>query len=304
MTRSPDQAALLPRTTISLRISSIPTELLARGNHRLKSRPIAASDKASGSISCSSPSPFAVHWMILGRQPCHHPARAIVGPRQILPIDRRHDRLILRTGLAGLRREILVIPMIETRQAVENIDEILDVPGIDAIYVGPPILPSRSARRPNSTVRMPSNSVCTRSCWRRAENAASTPAFITPNQPYAARMIRMGFRLTRSQQQRTDGPSCAGGGRRCLVGSRRVSIGTAFSLRLVPPRRGLTGPLFGGARDRDCRRSAASFEVACGLPPLERNSLDFQSYRYGPIESRFFPGPPQIEAQAAAATLA
>ena len=33
--------------------------------------------------------------------------------------------------------EILVIPMIETRQAVENIDEILDVPGIDAIYVGP-----------------------------------------------------------------------------------------------------------------------------------------------------------------------
>jgi 4-hydroxy-2-oxoheptanedioate aldolase len=33
--------------------------------------------------------------------------------------------------------EILVIPMIETRKAVENIDEILDVPGIDAIYVGP-----------------------------------------------------------------------------------------------------------------------------------------------------------------------
>src|SRR5260370_22451016 len=33
--------------------------------------------------------------------------------------------------------EILVIPMIETRQAVENIDVILDVPGIDAIYVGP-----------------------------------------------------------------------------------------------------------------------------------------------------------------------
>jgi 4-hydroxy-2-oxoheptanedioate aldolase len=33
--------------------------------------------------------------------------------------------------------EILVIPMIETREAVENIDAILDVPGIDAIYVGP-----------------------------------------------------------------------------------------------------------------------------------------------------------------------
>ncbi len=33
--------------------------------------------------------------------------------------------------------EILVIPMIETRQAVENIDDILYVRGIDAIYVGP-----------------------------------------------------------------------------------------------------------------------------------------------------------------------
>ena len=31
----------------------------------------------------------------------------------------------------------LVLPMIETRQAVENIDAILDVPGISGIYVGP-----------------------------------------------------------------------------------------------------------------------------------------------------------------------
>lgn len=33
--------------------------------------------------------------------------------------------------------EIACIPMIETRQAVEGIDAILDVPGIDAVYVGP-----------------------------------------------------------------------------------------------------------------------------------------------------------------------
>jgi 4-hydroxy-2-oxoheptanedioate aldolase len=32
---------------------------------------------------------------------------------------------------------ILVIPMIETREAVERIDDILSVPGIDAVYVGP-----------------------------------------------------------------------------------------------------------------------------------------------------------------------
>jgi len=33
--------------------------------------------------------------------------------------------------------EILVIPMIETREAIDNIEAILDVPGISGIYVGP-----------------------------------------------------------------------------------------------------------------------------------------------------------------------
>ncbi len=32
---------------------------------------------------------------------------------------------------------VAVVPMIETRQALANLDEILSVPGIDAIYVGP-----------------------------------------------------------------------------------------------------------------------------------------------------------------------
>ncbi|UFN50615.1 aldolase/citrate lyase family protein [Roseomonas sp. OT10] len=33
--------------------------------------------------------------------------------------------------------DVAVIPMIETRQALDNLDAILDVPGVDAIYVGP-----------------------------------------------------------------------------------------------------------------------------------------------------------------------
>lgn len=33
--------------------------------------------------------------------------------------------------------EVACIPMIETKQAVEQLDAILDVPGIDAVYVGP-----------------------------------------------------------------------------------------------------------------------------------------------------------------------
>jgi 4-hydroxy-2-oxoheptanedioate aldolase len=38
---------------------------------------------------------------------------------------------------AGANDAVACIPMIETRQAVEAIDEILSVPGIDAIYIGP-----------------------------------------------------------------------------------------------------------------------------------------------------------------------
>jgi 4-hydroxy-2-oxoheptanedioate aldolase len=34
-------------------------------------------------------------------------------------------------------REVACMPMVETKQAVEHIDEILAVPGIDAVYVGP-----------------------------------------------------------------------------------------------------------------------------------------------------------------------
>ncbi|HKA03159.1 MAG TPA: aldolase/citrate lyase family protein [Acidimicrobiales bacterium] len=38
---------------------------------------------------------------------------------------------------AAANTTVACIPMIETRQAVEQIDDILSVPGIDAIYVGP-----------------------------------------------------------------------------------------------------------------------------------------------------------------------
>ena len=38
---------------------------------------------------------------------------------------------------AWAAEQIAVIPMIETAEAISNLDEILSVPGIDAIYVGP-----------------------------------------------------------------------------------------------------------------------------------------------------------------------
>src|SRR5271156_5744214 len=46
--------------------------------------------------------PLAVDVMALDRQPCRHPARAIIGPRQIVPINQRHNRKILRADLGQL----------------------------------------------------------------------------------------------------------------------------------------------------------------------------------------------------------
>jgi len=46
--------------------------------------------------------------------------------------------------------ETLVIPQIETRQAIENLEEILQVPGIGAIYVGPSDLSMALGKEPRT----------------------------------------------------------------------------------------------------------------------------------------------------------
>ncbi len=92
--------------------------------------------------------------------------------------------------------EILVIPMIETRQAVENIDEILDVPGIDAIYVGPADLAFSLGKTPKldteDSEQLGMYEVVLAACRKRG----IYPGIHCGEPAYAARMIRMGFRLT------------------------------------------------------------------------------------------------------------
>jgi 2-keto-3-deoxy-L-rhamnonate aldolase RhmA len=62
---------------------------------------------------------------------CRYPPQGIrgYGPRRAA----RFDADYFKTADS----EILVAIQIETRQAVENLDEILSVPGVDACYVGP-----------------------------------------------------------------------------------------------------------------------------------------------------------------------
>ena len=71
-------------------------------------------------------------------------AEAFVSYCRYPPAGKRSNGPI-RAGIYGVgttyqataNQEVLCIPMIETQEAVDNLDVILDVPGIDAVYIGP-----------------------------------------------------------------------------------------------------------------------------------------------------------------------
>ena len=91
--------------------------------------------------------------------------------------------------------EVLVIPMIETQEAIDNIDAILDVPGISGIYIGPSDLGLSLGLKPMLDREEPKilqiyeklvAATAKRGQFAGIHNATGT---------YAARMIGMGFHL-------------------------------------------------------------------------------------------------------------
>ena len=129
-------------------------------------------------------------------------AAALVAACRYPPLGERSNGPI-RAGAYGsagdyqltANDDILVIPMIETRRAVADIEAILDVPGIDAIYVGPSDLAFTHGLTPKLDTEEPLLlgiyerllSACAQRGIQAGIHCAS-PA-------YAARMIAMGFRL-------------------------------------------------------------------------------------------------------------
>ena len=65
---------------------------------------------------------------------CRYPPK---GKRSNGPIRAAHLRRVAGGYQKTANDEILCMPMIETQQAIDNLAAILDVPGIDAVYVGP-----------------------------------------------------------------------------------------------------------------------------------------------------------------------
>ena len=91
--------------------------------------------------------------------------------------------------------EILCVPMIETQQAIDNLDAILDVPGIDAVYIGPSDLSFSRGGVP-ALDQEGEEALSTYQQILDATKKRGQFAGIHTGKPeYAARMIKMGFNM-------------------------------------------------------------------------------------------------------------
>ncbi len=91
--------------------------------------------------------------------------------------------------------EVLCIPMMETREAMEGMDAILDTPGIDAVYVGPSDLAFSYGLRPALDREEPEILRVLEKLLEAAGKRGVRACIHTGSNAYAKRASAMGFRL-------------------------------------------------------------------------------------------------------------
>lgn len=95
--------------------------------------------------------------------------------------------------------ETLVIPQIETREAIKNLNEILQVPGIDAIYIGPSDLSMAFDKEPRKGQTDPEVVEAKQTILAAAKRHGIPAGIHTNSADVAIEMIRQGFQLTSLQ---------------------------------------------------------------------------------------------------------
>ncbi len=95
--------------------------------------------------------------------------------------------------------ETLVIPQIETREAIRNLDEILDVPGISAIYVGPSDLSLALGKEPRKGQNDPEVVEAKQYILDTAKRHGIPAGIHTNSTEVAVNMIKQGFQFTSLQ---------------------------------------------------------------------------------------------------------
>ena len=129
-------------------------------------------------------------------------ARALVQYSKYPPKGTRSNGPI-RAGLYGeggtyqktANDEILVIPMIETQQALDNLEAILDVPGIDGIYVGPSDLGLSLGMEPKLDREEPEILKIYDRLLSETSKRGIAAGLHNGTASYANRMVKKGFKL-------------------------------------------------------------------------------------------------------------
>ncbi len=91
--------------------------------------------------------------------------------------------------------EVLVMPMIETQEALDNLDAILDVPGISGIYIGPSDLGFSLGLKPMLDREEPQILAIYEKLIQATGKRGLFAGIHNMTGAYAARMIGMGFRF-------------------------------------------------------------------------------------------------------------
>lgn len=91
--------------------------------------------------------------------------------------------------------EIITMAMIETREAVDNLAEILDVPGLDAVFVGPSDLGQSLGKGPQLDPEEPEVVEAIDHILAAATSRGQAAGIFTASVEYAARMIEKGFQF-------------------------------------------------------------------------------------------------------------
>ncbi|MBE9605896.1 2,4-dihydroxyhept-2-ene-1,7-dioic acid aldolase [Acetobacteraceae bacterium H6797] len=108
----------------------------------------------------------------------------------------------IRSGLYGApadtkaaNADVLVLPMIETKQALDNLDAILDVPGIDGIYVGPSDLSLTLGMEPKQDREEPEILAIYDRLLAATKQRGQFAGLHTMTGAYSKKMFERGFRL-------------------------------------------------------------------------------------------------------------
>ena len=90
---------------------------------------------------------------------------------------------------------ILTLAMIETQQGLENLDDILSVPGLDGVFIGPNDLSLALGHLPSSEPTDPAVVDAIAHILTRAQAHGKVPGIFCSSGPAAAMRIEQGFRF-------------------------------------------------------------------------------------------------------------